>query len=83
MRSPKWLKKFRERTQMSGRSFAEMIGMDNGNYHKYENGVILPGEEFIAQFSKACKLSEVEEELIKALVSCDRILRSVIREDEK
>ena len=83
MRTHKWVRKFRQRTHMSCRGFATMIGIDGGNYNKYETGKLVPGEDFIERFSEVCKLGEVETELIRALASCDRMLQCVIREDEK
>lgn len=83
MRAHKWIRKFREREHVSCRGFASMLGIDGGNYNKFETGRLIPGEDFIERFSVFCKLSEVERELIMALASCDRILLTVIREDEK
>ncbi len=68
---------------MSCRGFAALIGIDGGNYNKYETGRLVPGEDFIDRFSETCKLNEVETELLRALASCDKMLQYVIREDEK
>lgn len=83
MRAHKWIRKFRQDTKLSGRAFAKRIGMDSGNYCQFETGAQVPGDEFIEKFAKACHLSDAEKELIQALCSCDHILRTVIREDER
>lgn len=75
-----WIKKFRERTQMSGRGFSDFISMDSGNYCKIETGKLVPGADFIDRFSEAAKLSDVETALLRALASRERILQFIKRE---
>jgi len=84
VRTGKWIQKFRaERSGTSQRGFAKMLGIDCGNYNKYETGQLIPGEDFLWKFSQELKLNEVERELLVALVSCDKMLRLAIQEDEK
>lgn len=78
-----WLKRFREQTKMSGRGFSQLIGVDSGNYCKYETGAITPGADFIDRFSEAANLSDVETALLRALASRERILQFVKREVPK
>ena len=68
---------------MGQRGFARMIGMDESNYNGYETGRLIPGDDFIDLFVEACKLSEIEKELILSLRAHDRLLRQVIQEDER
>lgn len=65
---------------MSGRGFAELIGVDSGNYCKYETGVLVAGADFIDRFSEAAKLNEVETALLRALASRERIAMFIKRE---
>ncbi len=84
MRTCKWIRKFRQdKSGTSQRGFSKMLGIDCGNYNKYESGQLLPGEDFLWRFSQELKLNEIERELLVALVSCDKMLQLAIREDEK
>ena len=83
MKAHKWIRKFHKRTHISQQKFSKLIGIDCGNYSKYENGRLCAGDDFIDRFSETCKLSDVEVELIRALSSHDKLLCFVIREDEK
>jgi hypothetical protein len=78
-----WLKKFRQRTKISGRAFSRSLGIDSGNYCKYETGSLIAGADFIGRFSQAASLNETETALLHALASRERILRFIEREVPK
>lgn len=65
---------------MSGRKFAEFMGIDGGNFNKYENDSLVPGADFIDRFAEAAKLSDIEVALLRALASRERIAQFVKRE---
>ncbi len=83
MKTNGWLRKFRERHGKSQRAFAREIGVDESNYNHYEMGKLLPGDDFLDNFSDACRLTEAERELLKALRRHDKILRLAIQQDEE
>jgi transcriptional regulator with XRE-family HTH domain len=84
VRTYQWIRKFRvEKSGTSCRGFSKMIGIDCGNYNKYETGKLIPGDDFLWKFSQELKLNETERALLAALVSCDKFLQLAIREDEK
>ena len=74
------LKEFRQRTRLSQRGFAALIDHDCGNYNKYERGLVVPGEAMLDKFTEACRLSEIEDALLRALASHERIAQFVVRE---